>query len=321
MTPVSYCFSQSKMTVKERVLVMEVRVAESSEVEKALALLDGDAPDVFGGVGRLNELAEAGSITAMEHLATAAAAGICMDQSIEAALDLLALAAEGGSAFAARQRDLLAQPVKPPSLQVVLNGDPLVIRVSRFLSADHCDWLRERAEPWLDKADVFDAASGVRVAHPARRSAAAELSFRRSDAIIEQIRSRICQTGRLPLEALETANVLRYRPGDGFDEHVDYLDPDQPGFRRLIEARGQRIATALIYLNDDFEDGETTFSALGLTIRPSKGDLLLFSNLNRAGDVEPRSRHAGLSPQSGEKWVFSQWLREPPEIDMAVFRR
>ena len=57
-----------------------------------------------------------------------------------------------------------------------------------------------------------------------------------------------------------------------------------------MRVKGQRIKTCLVYLNAEFEGGETEFPKLGLKYR------------GRAGD-------AGLPPTRGEKWLFSQWMR------------
>jgi hypothetical protein len=75
---------------------------------------------------------------------------------------------------------------------------------------------------------------------------------------------------------------------------------------------GQRIATFLIYLNDDFEGGETVFPKAGLSVRPAKGDALFFANVDEAGAPDPRSLHAGLPVAAGEKWIVSQWIHNRP---------
>jgi len=66
----------------------------------------------------------------------------------------------------------------------------------------------------------------------------------------------------------------------------------------------------LIYLNEDFEGGETSFPRLQLNHRGRTGDALVFGSLDAAGRPNPQSQHAGCSPTKGEKWVFSQWVRD-----------
>ena len=79
-----------------------------------------------------------------------------------------------------------------------------------------------------------------------------------------------------------------------------------------IEARGQRVATFLTYLSDDYDGGETEFTEVGFKFKARKGDALIFVNVDVNGAPDPMSMHAGLPPTRGEKWVLSLWLRGKP---------
>jgi len=72
------------------------------------------------------------------------------------------------------------------------------------------------------------------------------------------------------------------------------------------------MATFLTYLNAGFEGGETAFPAAQLRYKGQAGDGVLFANLDPAGRPDRRTLHAGLPPTSGEKWILSQWIRQPP---------
>jgi prolyl 4-hydroxylase len=85
--------------------------------------------------------------------------------------------------------------------------------------------------------------------------------------------------------------------------HCDFLDPS---FWARKSADGRRGAANL---NESFEGGETSFPRLGINHRGKTGDVLVFGNVDGAGRPDPRSQHAGRPPISGEKWVFSQWVR------------
>jgi prolyl 4-hydroxylase len=110
--------------------------------------------------------------------------------------------------------------------------------------------------------------------------------------------------------SLEMTAVLHYAPGQEFVPHFDFLDTDVPAYARDIAARGQRAATFLIYLNDDYEGGETEFPKLDWRCKGRKGDAILFWNLTPEGAPDERMLHAGLPPTKGEKWLLSQWLRQ-----------
>lgn len=86
--------------------------------------------------------------------------------------------------------------------------------------------------------------------------------------------------------------LLRYEEGQEFGEHVDTISGRHEGNRQL---------TALIYLNDDYQGGETNFSRQGLTVQASAGDVLLFpSNF-----VYP---HSSPPVVGGVKYVIVTWF-------------
>lgn len=135
-------------------------------------------------------------------------------------------------------------------------------------------------------------------------------TFDEIDLVIEMIRARIAATLRLPLPQFEVSQVLHYAPGQEFKPHHDYFDPAAAGFQEEIASRGQRIATFLIYLNEEFEGGSTHFSSLGFSYRGQTGDAIAFFSVGRDGGPDPLTLHCGLAPTSGEKWIFSQWVRD-----------
>ena len=100
--------------------------------------------------------------------------------------------------------------------------------------------------------------------------------------------------------AFEPPQVMRYGVGEEFVPHFDFMDEKSPGFRDEIASQGQRIAAFLIYLNEEFEGGETEFPELGLRHRGGRGDALVFRNLDAAGQPDRRTLHAGLAPTAGE---------------------
>lgn len=112
----------------------------------------------------------------------------------------------------------------------------------------------------------------------------------------------------MPVEHFEVAKLLHYDPGQTFMRHSDFL---KPGAEMDVEiaARGQRVATFLLYLNDDYDGGETEFMDAGFKFKAGKGDALMFLNVDARGEPDPMSMHAGVPTTRGEKWVLSLWLR------------
>jgi predicted 2-oxoglutarate/Fe(II)-dependent dioxygenase YbiX len=128
---------------------------------------------------------------------------------------------------------------------------------------------------------------------------------------VAAIRARISAATNIPVPVFEPPQVMHYHVGEEFRPHYDFLDPTEPGHRAELTAFGQRIATFLIYLNDDYEGGETAFPRAGLSHRGRRGDALLFANVDAATRApDPLTLHAGMPPTRGEKWIFSQWIRD-----------
>lgn len=87
--------------------------------------------------------------------------------------------------------------------------------------------------------------------------------------------------------------LLRYEPGESFGLHVD-----TGGGRHT----SQRQLSALVYLNDDYEGGETSFPVQGVKLKPPAGSVALFPPFW----THP---HEALPPTSGTKYVVAGWLR------------
>lgn len=87
---------------------------------------------------------------------------------------------------------------------------------------------------------------------------------------------------------LESVNVNKYLPGDFYKPHAD-SGRDMP-----------RIVSALVYLNDVEDGGETEFVHFGVSVAPKAGRLVIFPS-NYA------YTHAARPPVSGEKYSAAFW--------------
>ena len=134
-----------------------------------------------------------------------------------------------------------------------------------------------------------------------------------ADVVMQLVCLRIAMTLGLPLGHQELTNVLRYERGQQYKPHYDFITPKEAeAFGAELERIGQRIATLLVYLNDDYEGGETAFPHLDWRYKGQPGDALIFWNLSEQGVPEPKSVHAGLPVTNGEKWLLSKWVRAKP---------
>jgi prolyl 4-hydroxylase len=182
--------------------------------------------------------------------------------------------------------------------------------LDRFITPEVCAWLIAAGASRMTQAQVYDAATGGRAVDAARTNSAFELSVVDVDLVTALVRERIAAAAGVPAAAFEPPQLLHYSPGQTFAPHYDYLDVAHAGHANDIARHGQRILTVLVYLNDGYEGGETSFPKAGLKVRGQVGDGVMFANIDRAGAVEPMSLHAGEPLAAGEKWVLSQWIRD-----------
>jgi hypothetical protein len=128
--------------------------------------------------------------------------------------------------------------------------------------------------------------------------------------VILLVRAKIAAALGAAVGALEQCQILHYAPGQEFSPHYDFIDAEVPGHAVELARGGQRVATFLVYLNEGYEGGMTSFPVLGFGYRGETGAGLTFTNLDPAGKPDRRMLHAGQPPSAGEKWVLSQWIRD-----------
>lgn len=276
----------------------------------------GNAADPRRGVELVDEACAEGHPDATALAAAFHAMGALREQSWDRAFELLQLAAERGSALARKQLLLLAGPgagidiraLLQPRPAKQLSASPLIRAIRGFASAAECSWLIERATPRLKPAAVWDG-GGARVAEQ-RSNSALSITLADTDLVTEILRARISTALQLPVAIFEPPQILHYAVGQEFVPHYDFLDPQHPDQAAALAQAGQRMGTFLVYLNGEFEGGETNFPKTELKFRGSAGDALFFANVTPEGQPDPRTLHAGLPPTSGEKWVMSNWIRD-----------
>ncbi|HEX8621057.1 MAG TPA: 2OG-Fe(II) oxygenase [Allosphingosinicella sp.] len=301
---------------------------EDGEARLALGLKRLGSPgQAAEGIALIEAECEAGSAEAAAAVATLEAMGAARPQSWQRALDYLELAANRGSPRAQAQLRILARSAEgadwsrlraavdiaaltaPPPRRPI-SEQPRIRVIESFASPVECDWVTAIPQGRLNPAWVWDPQTGENRPDSSRTNRGLDLGAAEMDVVVQVLRARIAAAANLPLPVFEPAQIMHYRPGEEFRPHHDYLDPGQAGDRTQIARLGQRIATFLLYLNDDYEGGETEFLKTGFRYRGRKGDALLFANVDSARAPDPLTTHAGRPPTSGEKWILSQWIRD-----------
>jgi hypothetical protein len=210
---------------------------------------------------------------------------------------VLALAALGNRAPGV---ELPSEPAPAPVSQAALPSDPQWL-----------DWLRDFAAPRLQPASVY----GQEVGHSERSvrdSDQALMPTPSSEPVLASIERLICHLAGASIDRAEPMVILRYRPGQQYRWHRDYIQPSGVSVRRELASFGQRVHTGILYLNDGFDGGETEFRDWNLSLRPAAGTVLGFSSIHPDGSLNPASIHRGAPVDEGEKWIATLWFRDRP---------
>ncbi|KAL2348648.1 hypothetical protein Fmac_002648 [Flemingia macrophylla] len=204
----------------------------------------------------------------------------------------------------------------------VVSWEPRAFVYHNFLTKEECEYLIGIAKPNMQKSTVVDSETGKSKDSRVRTSSGTFLP-RGRDKIVRDIEKRIADFTFIPVEHGEGLQVLHYEVGQKYEPHYDYFLDD---FN--TKNGGQRIATVLMYLTDVEEGGETVFPAAkgnfssvpwwnelsecgkkGLSIKPKRGDALLFWSMKPDATLDPSSLHGGCPVIKGNKWSSTKWMR------------
>lgn len=195
----------------------------------------------------------------------------------------------------------------------ILSSEPLVYTISKFIDHDTCDHFIKKAKPSLGTAlvsrDIKGSTGGS--ASQGRTNTNCWLAHN-SDSTTMKAAINIAIEVGLPIKNAESFQVVHYDTEQKYNAHFDgFIKDDSDKYKRLLKKGGQRMITALVYLNDVEEGGHTSFPKLNINVTPEKGKLLVFHNCYEGTTKRhPHSLHAGNPPTKGEKYAFNLWFRE-----------
>jgi hypothetical protein len=307
-------------------------LAAMTELGKRLIIADRAPYLPKDGAKLLSDAARAGSADAAIRLACMSALGAHVEQSWDTAFGLLAHAAELGSESARGQLRILAghQPTEggddwrqlarsidlaawlSPVAGRVLNEAPAIRHYPDLVNDAACAWLMQLVQDKLKPAMIYSGDHVRDIRDEMRTNSVGPLHLACIDLVNVVVQYRIAAVCRLPVDNFDGPTALQYEVGEEIKDHYDYVNPKIPNYETEIKTRGERLITFLIYLNDDYDGGETDFPLLKVSHKGKRGDGLSFVNVLPNGKPDARSLHAGRPPTRGQKWLLSQFIREHP---------
>ncbi|KAL6135697.1 hypothetical protein ACLB2K_067923 [Fragaria x ananassa] len=201
-----------------------------------------------------------------------------------------------------------------------LSWKPRAFLYKGFLTEEECDHLINMAKDKLEVSMVADNESGKSIKSEVRTSSGMFLA-KAQDEVVANIETKIAAWTFLPFENGEEMQILHYENGQKYEPHYDYFHD-----KANQELGGHRVATVLMYLSNVEKGGETVFPQAqvktveakdevlsdcaknGYSVKPFKGDALLFFSLLPNATTDPNSLHGSCPVIEGEKWSATKWI-------------
>lgn len=193
--------------------------------------------------------------------------------------------------------------------------------VDNFISPEMCKQLIELALPRLTPSESWKVEEGQSRVSDFRVSDQAWFQ-KGENTLIEAIEEKISRFTRTPVVNGEGLQVVRYKKGGYFKQHMDTFDAAYEKNQSVLARGGQRAVTCMIYLNtlDSKTEGGATYFPLvgyeGLRISPLQGRAFIWHNLDRNGKPDGTTAHSAepVLVDYKEKWITTKWVREGPFI-------
>lgn len=193
-----------------------------------------------------------------------------------------------------------AHKLENPSLDIYTIDD--------FLTAQECRQLIEFMQPRFQAAEtvIGDKTPEVRT----NTTCFFQLEGNHS-TFSQKITARIARLVGLNESYAESLQGHCYMPGQEYKAHTDWFEPGTESFsdHANYHQGGQRTWSAILYLNDVTCGGNTDFSEVGLSVKPSLGKLVFWNNLLPDGRPNPAALHIGTPVIEGKKFILTQWFR------------
>ncbi len=186
----------------------------------------------------------------------------------------------------------------------VLNTDPLIREYSNFLDIHTCKKIIEDFGEELKPSMTTDGKNHM--LHEGRISKSCFIDSR--EKIIEPIIKKLLKNIETDKYFFFNPQFTLYETGGRYIAHSDAFDFRDHKISKKIKSKGQRVITNIIYLNNVFEGGETSFPMLQIKVPPEAGKLVSFNNCMKGTlDMHPMSIHESLPVIKGKKYILTFW--------------
>ena len=191
--------------------------------------------------------------------------------------------------------------------------DPLVQVIDDFVTEIERNHIIRLTRDKLDTALV--SAVGAAQTSDGRTGSVAWVKHDHTP-IVRGLVKRVSNLVGIPVRHAESLQVVHYGETQEYKPHFDAYDMTTEKGRQRTAKGGQRLVTALMYLNEVEDGGGTIFPKLELEVEARPGRMVIFHNVSDH-ELEDLTRHRsslhGGSPVwGGQKWACNLWFRRLP---------
>ncbi|QOI90270.1 putative prolyl 4-hydroxylase [Pyramimonas orientalis virus] len=193
------------------------------------------------------------------------------------------------------------------------NNKYFIFTINNVLLDEECSVIINTARPKLKRSTVIsnNNVSNIRTSQSAFLRRESSSNDPVLIKLLEKLDNMAQRLSGKPLKNQEPLQVVKYDKNQEYKPHYDCCVPLESTLCKAdAQKHGYRHSTFLVYLNDVEKGGETEFPLINYKFVPKKGTAIFFLNLTpNEQTFHELSKHAGLPPLIGEKWICNKWIR------------
>ena len=186
-------------------------------------------------------------------------------------------------------------------MHTILNQNPFIARLYNVLPREHMDMMMLSNK--FDRSTVWDDTNKKPIVAKGRSSSSNITYGQYIDLTRTMLIFLKSEFNHIyDVNNTEPWQITRYAPGQQYLPHHDYFSRSDKIYVN------DRIATVILYLNDDFKGGNTDFPRLNLSANPIANTCLYFTYPEK-NEFAELTHHAGQPVVSGVKYIATLWIR------------
>lgn len=192
-------------------------------------------------------------------------------------------------------------------MENIITIEPYISYFYKLITKEECQFVINNSEEFKPSLN-YNRNNGISEKTQIRTSSSYFDMNQRFDGIkkkvFEALQNKFWYLNNFSIKNLENIQIQRYEIGQEYKPHTDFFNKPND---TIIE--NDRIATAILYLNEGFDGGETYFPNLNIKVKPETGSLLYF-DYKYIHELNYKTLHQGLPVINGTKYIMTFWFRK-----------